>query len=248
MFRWFKASCPVDPAAKAWIEDRLQWLNEQFENSAFTDKPVVLPTPEFFPDPYDTSKNSVRRLLDRVCEYMGVAPSLISIKKFTCPQNTWLVNESGQPMWSAAGGTYEEGRRKFIISINSAELQEPMGLVGTLAHELSHFRLLGEGRITHDIFDNELLTDLTAVFHGFGIFLANSPRHWDSDYSQWPGTAIKKPEYMTPPMFGYALAHLAWHRNEASPQWAKYLRLAARTNMKQGLRFLQQTGNSTFNP
>jgi hypothetical protein len=248
MFGWFKASCPVDPAAKEWIEERLQWLSEEFESSAFTDKPVILPTAEFFPDPYDASKPSVRRLLDRVCEYMGVAPSLVSVKKFNAPQNIWLVNESGQAMWSAAGGTYEEGKRKFIISLNSAELHEPMALVGTLAHELAHARLLGEGRVSNDIFDNELLTDLTVVFHGLGTFLANSPRNWDSDYSEWPGTTLKKPEYMTPPMFGYALAHLAWHRGETSPEWTKHLHLSARANLKQGLRFLQHTGDSRFRP
>ncbi|MEO0359296.1 MAG: proton-conducting transporter membrane subunit, partial [Pseudomonadota bacterium] len=31
---------------------------------------------------------------------------------------------------------------------------------------------------TGDEFDNELLTDLTVVFHGLGIFLGNGPRNW----------------------------------------------------------------------
>ncbi len=30
------------------------------------------------------------------------------------------------------------------------------------------------GRADRDAFDNELLTDLTAVYHGFGVFLANN--------------------------------------------------------------------------
>jgi hypothetical protein len=247
MFRWFKASCPVDPAAKAWVEQRLQWLSEEFDTSAFTGKPIVLPTAEFFPDAYDHSKQSVRRMLDRVCDYIGVAPNLVAIKLVDDRQNIWLVNERGQYLPTAAG-TYHEGNQKFRICISTAELIRPMDLVGTIAHELAHARLLGEGRIPDDLFDNELLTDLTVVFHGLGIFLANSPRNWDSSYSKWPGTTLKKPEYMTPPMFGYALAHLAWHRSEERPEWAKHLHPSARANLKQGLRYLAETCDSAFPP
>jgi hypothetical protein len=38
-----------------------------------------------------------------------------------------------------------------------------------------------------DAYDNELLTDLTVVVFGLGIFLANLPR-WASQNKKWPGT------------------------------------------------------------
>jgi len=97
-------------------------------------------------------------------------------------------------------------------------------------------------------FDNELLTDLTVVHFGLGLFLANSPRNWASAYTQWPGTSLLKPEYMTPPMFGWALAHLAWFRGEARPEWSRHLTGDARANLKQGLRYLDATGDSTHRP
>jgi hypothetical protein len=247
MFGWFGTSCPVDPAAKRWVEERLQWLSEEFDTSAFGGKPVVLPTTEFFPDAYDGGKRSVRTLLDRVCGYMGVVPDLVALKLVADAGRIWLVNEGGHTIPDAAG-TYEEGKRKFIVRIDKSELGEPMGLVGTMAHELAHVLLLGEGRLLREEYDNELLTDLTVVFHGLGIFLANTPRVWESQYTTWPDTQLKKPEYMTPPMFGYALAHLAWHRGEAQPPWAKYLNWGARTNLRQGLRFLRKTGDSRFKP
>lgn len=248
MFAWlFGPSCPCDPAAKSWIEERLSWLSEEFEDSAFSSLPVVEPTPEFFPDPYDGSKRAVRRLLDRVCEYMGVVPDLVALKFVADAGKIWLVNESGDYLPHAAG-TYQEGRRKFIIRLDRSGLDDPMGLVGTMAHELAHARLLGEGRILREAFDNELLTDLTVVFFGLGIFLANTPRHWDSQFTKWPGTNLLKPEYLTPPMFGYGLAHLAWHRGESRPAWARHLNWAARANFNQGLRYLQKTADSAFKP
>lgn len=249
MFGWlFHPTCPCDPAAKAWIEERLQWLAGEFEDSAVGNLPIVLPTPEFFPDPYDGSKKSARALLDRVCGYMGVVPDLVALKFSADASQLWLVNETGDYLPPGAAGTYEEGRRKFIVRVAKSGLDSPMELVGTMAHELAHARLLGEGRIMREVFDNELLTDLTVVFLGMGIFLANVPRHWESQYSKWPDSALMKPEYMTPPMFGYALAHVAWHRNEEKPAWAGYLNWGARTNFKQGVRFLQRTQASTFKP
>jgi hypothetical protein len=248
MLGWlFRPTCPCDPAAKAWVEERLQWLAEEFPESAFTGRPIVLPTPEFFPDPYDASKKAVRRLVNRVCEYMDVVPDLITLKFKSDAGKLWLVNESGQDIGGAAG-TYQEGTHKFIIQIDTTDLRQPMNLVGTIAHELAHTRLLGEGRIMREVYDNELLTDLTTVHFGLGIFLANTPRNWPSDYTCWPDTQLRKPEYMTPPMFGYALAHLAWHRDEKKPSWARHLSWGARTNLKQGLRYLESSGDSKYEP
>ena len=93
-----------------------------------------------------------------------------------------------------------------------------------------------------------LLTDLTTVFKGLGIFLANSPRHWDGNYTRWPGTDLRKPEYMTGAMFGYALALVAWVRGEENPAWAKYVRSGVRSEMWQGMRFLQKTGDAKLKP
>jgi hypothetical protein len=38
-----------------------------------------------------------------------------------------------------------------------------------MAHEIAHVRLLGEDRIPRDQWDNELLNDLTVIFHRPGI-------------------------------------------------------------------------------
>lgn len=154
------------------------------------------------------------------------------------------MNDQGDWLPSGAAGLYEGA----IIKIAEDQFGNPNDLVGTMAHELAHLRLLGEGRAMSEAFDNELLTDLTAVFFGFGIFLANCPRYYDSLNKLWPGTTLTKPEYMTGPMFGYALAHVAWFQEEERPAWADHLCSGAWANMKQGLRYLWRTGNSSFRP
>lgn len=247
MFNWFRPTCPVDPYAKDWIETRLAWLADQFGLEVFTHRNVILPLEEFFPDRYDRSEGTVRALLDRVCGYMNVDPACVDLELFTNP-DLLLVNERGHYLGPAAGLYDEQDTCKAIIHLATAQLDDPMTLVGTMAHELAHFRLLGEKRISDRAYDGELLTDLTVVFHGLGIFLANVPRTWLSDFTRWPGTDARKPEYMTQPMYAHALAHAAWFRNQQKPPWARYLRGDARPLFRQGLRYLWKTGDSQFKP
>jgi len=73
---------------------------------------------------------------------MGVVPDLVALKFISGVRNLWLVNEAGLDSPTSPAGLYEEGERKFIVRLNKAELDDPMGLVGTIAHELAHVRLL----------------------------------------------------------------------------------------------------------
>lgn len=248
MFGWFRPTCPVDAIAKGWLEERLGWLSDQFGFDTFTRRAVVLPTADFFPDPYDRSDAAVRRLFERVCRYMEVDPRGIHLEFHRDHSSLRLTDERGRDIPNAAAGLYGTDSFGTVIRLETTYVDDPMDMVGTIAHELAHHRLLGENRISRDVFDNELLTDLTVVFHGMGIFLANRPHQWDSMFSVWPGTSARRPEYMTYPMYGYALALSAWCRNEERPPWAKHLRMDSRASFKQGLRYLRKTGDSGFRP
>jgi hypothetical protein len=249
MFGWLRPTCPCDAAAKRWVEDRLQWLSRQFGLHILLERPIILPTNEFFPDPYDGSPKSVRRMFRRVCNYMEVDPETIEIKLFTdrTPGSVVAID----PKRGFSAGTWQQGEgswQKGAIRVERTALDRPADLIGTMAHELAHQRLLGEGRVDPDSFDNELITDLTAVYHGFGVFLANNPRKSTGALSHWPGTKLRRPEYISEPMLGYAMAHIAWIRDEGRPVWAKALRWAPRGVFKQGLRYLQETADSKFKP
>ena len=249
MFGWFRPTCPCDPAAKRWVEDRVHWLSRQFGLHILLERPVILPTDEFFPDPFDGSPKAVRRMFHRVCSYMEVDPEAVEVKLFTdrTPGSFAAID----PGRGFAAGTWQGGEgpwQKGVIRIERTALDQPADLIGTMAHERAHQRLLGEGRADPDAFDNELLTDLTAVYHGFGAFLANNPRKSTGELGRWPGTKLRRLEYISEPMLGYAMAHIAWFRDEGRSSWAKALRWAPRAVFKQALRYLQETADSAFKP
>ncbi len=249
MFGWFGPTCPCDPAAKRWVEDSLQWLARQFGYHILLERPIILPTAEFFPDPWDGSPKAARKMFRRVCSYMGVDDDAAELKFFNdpTPQAIHRLDPSrgfAAATWSPA----QEPWQKSTIRLEKGGLDHAAELVGYLAHELAHQRLLGEHRYSADRYDNELLTDLTAVFHGFGVFLANNPRKSTGELRRWPGTRLHRPEYLSEPMFGYAMAHIAWVRDERRPAWAKHLRWTPRAVFRQGVRYLYETGESTFKP
>ena len=232
------------------MEARLQWLSRQFGLHLLLESPVILPTDEFFPDPYDGSHKAVRAMFRRVCGYMQVDPGAVEIELFT-DQSARSSLAALDPTRGFAAGTWQGGEgpwQRGTVRIERSAVDRPADLIGTMAHELAHQRLLGEGRADPDAFDNELLTDLTAVYHGFGVFLANNPRKSTGELGNWPGTKLRRPEYISEPMLGYALGHVAWFRDEARPAWVKALRWAPRAVFKQGLRYLRETADSTFKP
>src|SRR5262245_51854256 len=143
MFAWLTpSSCPCDSAAKTWVEKRLRWLEGQFDDHAFNGRRIVLPTPEFFPDPYDGSTACVRALLDRICGYMDVDPDRIELKAIPRKNRIHLENEAGQAISTGPAGTYSPGNERDTIHLCPEELVDPIHAVGTLAHELAHVRLL----------------------------------------------------------------------------------------------------------
>src|SRR5687767_1742367 len=107
---WFRPRCPIDPTTRAWINRRWKWLMDDFGSDFMIDAPTVLPTAEFFPDPYDASDRAVRRLVHRVCGYMHVSPDLFDIDFFSERNRPPFVDAAGRAIGGVAG-LYEPGYR-----------------------------------------------------------------------------------------------------------------------------------------
>lgn len=245
--KWFQPRCLVDPCAKRWVEDRLQWLMAAFPRNVFTGgKVMVLPTPEFFPEPFDGSKLGVHKLLKIICGHIGVDRERIELRVSDSPHTLWLVDQRGQALPHAAGTYHKE--RKQVVTVHKSMLADPPWLAAIIAHELAHVLLIGGKHESGEDYDSELLTDLAVVHLGLGVLRANSNSYWPSGNTFWPGTMMIKPAYMTLPMFGWALAHAAWFRGEAKPIWLKYVRWGVRTEVRHDLRYLIEIGDSTFRP
>lgn len=205
---WFTPKCPVDDETREWIDNAFQWLIDELGLETLREAEMILPTEEYFPDPYNGSRVSIQKMLDRVCGFMDVDPSLIEVKFFE--------NEDGARFHPLAAGESSERHTlgtyqmrcdgKYAISLDTSQAVNPEMMVATIAHELGHVILLGEGRLSEDYEDHEPMTDLVTVFYGLGIFNANSSFVFEQyTNAQFQGWRAGSAGYLSEQMFGYAL-------------------------------------------
>ncbi len=242
MFGWFRPSCPVGPADKAWVEERMRWLAGTFGLPRLRSATVVLPTPEFFPEPYAGTEADGRALFARTCRYLGVDPAPLQLGFYTEDRQPFLEDTSHH---EGTAGLYEDVGWSRRILLARGVLADPLTFVATAAHELGHL-LLGQAIGAHDA-DQEKLTDLATIYLGFGVFTANSRIRASASHSglseSW---SIRRLGYLSQPVVGYALALFAHVRGEDAPPWAGHLCADVRSPFRSGLRFLQKTGASLY--
>ncbi|WP_329563107.1 hypothetical protein [Kitasatospora sp. NBC_01266] len=232
-------ACPVGPEARDWIERSTAWLADEFGPAPLLRDPV-LPTAEHFPGPYAGTPAEIRGLVQRICKVAGVHPETITVEIEPDSGEDAMVAELGLTSRSRyAAGHYRLREGLAVIGIDQRMAARPMALVATIAHELGHVRLLGEGRISTEREDHEPLTDLLTVYFGLGVFSANSAFATTRTHRQ---QSWQRLGYLSEQQFGYGLACYAWLRGERKPDWAGQLTTNPRAYLRHGLRYLRLHG------
>lgn len=247
IFDFFSSKCPINVREKTWVELRMQWLVDRLGIERLRQVEVITPTPQHFPEPYAGSEEDIERLFTQVCGFMGVRRETVELKLFANDRQDHAaqVVEANRPRFAGLYETPSEEAPLQIVWIDVTQTASPMNLIATIAHELAHCVLLGEGMLTSNEIDHEFVTDMLPIFQGMGLFLANSVvnshGYSSGGYGYW---SISKQGYLPPRMLGYGLALFAWLRNEPKPHWARHLRRDARGTMNSGLRYLLKTDDS----
>ncbi|MBI1900344.1 MAG: HEAT repeat domain-containing protein [Planctomycetia bacterium] len=240
MLSFFSPSCPLNTWEKTWTETRMRWLADRLGIARLRSAEVVLPTPQFFPDPYAGSEADMRRLMARVAGYMGVEARRLQLEILDD-----LAEEEGDP-------TQNENADEAppeTIRVTRSQTSDPEQLVAALAREMAHELLLAGGHVTQDLPDHALIADLAPVYLGVGIFAANSvlrEDHYRLGRRSW--WTMRRQGHLPARIFGYAMALFAFARGEEGPPWAGHLRLDAASALRDGLRFLRRTGDTLFHP
>ena len=245
MFGFGKAKLPVTMEQKEWVDRSFVRLAELLGADRLAEAEVVLPTAEYFPDPYDRSEQALQRIFQRVALWMEVEPSDVDVTLFaTTEDTTQSLVLFGSNNSAGAGGIYvHDPAVRAQISVNQSQMKDPMTLVATLAHELGHVILLRPGLVGRDEPDMEPLNDLLTVFLGFGIFTANSAfrfeQYTNNDSQGW---SARRLGYLSEELFGYALARFARERGEKKPEWRSFLSTGVAVYMKRSMAWLEAEG------
>ncbi len=87
------------------------------------------------------------------------------------------------------------------------------------------------------------MTDLTTVFFGLGIFNANAAFQ---TYNNVNTHGWRSLGYLSQMEWGYALALLAYIREEKNPEWINHLTLNVKSDFKKGHNFIEANPDLIF--
>ncbi len=250
-FIWFwqrKDELPVTQTDKEWIENGLQLLADMFGDEYLRSLPTITPDKRYFDHQFEGTEADAEFIFKRVAELMGIDPWEIKLMFYSdrpiaySPGITETPSDNLKGDWKSTAGLYvDKGLGQKEIWLKMEMLNDALGMIATLSHELAHYKLLGEHRMeTND----EHLTDLTVIAFGFGIFTANSYFH----FSQWQshsrqGWQMQKKGYLPEQMIAYAMAWLAHCRNE-DISWKHYLNKTIRKYFERSYKYIDENRDS----
>jgi hypothetical protein len=192
MLGWFRRGTLLGSELTQWQFDCFGWLLRHTGGmDALKARPLVQPTPRFFPDRGMHGHAMAEAMFARVRGYAGMADWPCELRMQEDDPNplvstALLVKNSP----SSPAGTFRATDEGALITYHPQRLSDPMSLVATFAHELAHYRTAGCPEPPPGGWDVwEHATDLAAVFLGFGLFLANSrfsfSQHSDGQTMGW---------------------------------------------------------------
>ena len=129
---------------------------------------------------------------------------------------------------SAAGTfSWSEDMPEPLIRYKEQELEDPLGLVSTFAHELTHYLYLKiPGKPPGGPKAEEPATDVGAVYLGFGVFLANSAFVYKQGGAGWQSS---HKGYLNECTLAFALAIFTELKNIPPESAVAHLKLNPKT-------------------
>jgi hypothetical protein len=233
-----------------WIYEQYTWLEVNLpRRSVPQPRVLVMPTNEFFPEKYSPTESSATLVFDRIRNLMGIGAWNCALVQKGSPQAALrnALSDGGIRGFSSPSdpvGTFST-REKVTITYAKELLAEPLALVAILAHELGHYLLAAcVERPACSKEDQEPLTDLTAVFEGFGLFSC----HAAFQFKQWTGTftqgwEYKQCGYLSEAEFAFGLGVFCVRNGVEVRLAAKYLQPNPRQVFLDSIDFIRDLDN-----
>ena len=200
----------LDADIEDWHLETWRTLLDRFASEMpLVETPVALPTRDFFPPTDATGHARAEHVFACVKTVMGLSDNWpceleAQPRRFNGQRVSEFVAITGG---DEPNGTFRvEPDGRVMITYAPDLLDDPVGLVATLAHELSHYLLAGQADLVEDE-THELMTDLTVAFAGLGVFGANSAfsfEQYGDAFSQ--GWRSRGAGYLSPRSWAFALA------------------------------------------
>jgi hypothetical protein len=206
----FKRKPFLDPETADWHIENFEWLVSCYATSkALTHSQLILPKPGFFPNDGERGHALAERIFEQVKRYALIDWPVRLVQGDATPKQGRGLFEVSQGR--SILGTFSASTDNIPeISYAANLVNEPISLIATFAHELGHLLVHGAPKaIICEADEEECLTDLAAIYLGFGVFLANTAfesEQWRDDASGTQGWRTNRRGYLPEADIVFALA------------------------------------------
>jgi hypothetical protein len=206
----FKRKPFLDPETADWHIENFEWLVSCYAKSkCLTQSQLVLPKPGFFSNDGETGHALAERIFEQVKQYALIDWPVRLVKRDAIQKSGRSLFEVNQGR-SILGTFHSTTDNIPEISYAANLVNEPISLIATLAHELGHLLIHGAPKKPIcEADEEEFLTDLAAIYLGFGVFLANSAfetEQWRDDALGTQGWSTSRQGYLPESDIVFALA------------------------------------------
>lgn len=177
----------VDADTQAWALECWRWLDTVLGPvDADSGRDLVLPSSKRFPETPKAGHERAEYFFSLVREYCGMQEWPCELIAQEVRPRLDLSPIFAETSSSGALGTFQAHGNSAVITYDPGMLDNPIQLITTLVHELSHYLLLSQPSEPPGGSDlEELATDLASVHLGFGLFGANAAFNFSASNQGW---------------------------------------------------------------
>lgn len=227
----------------------LEDLSRARGEGAWLDRAPLLPNERDFPDRWSGDVRSVERLLRRLMRHAGLGDldlvlDVVFAEELGIEKRVESLDPTGR-----TGAWHAHGTAAWFAGIDDSTcffgvredlIGDAAGVVAVLAHEVCHAYRRHHELEVRDRDLEELLTDATTVFLGFGVLTTNAAERHHSE--PIAGSSIsgmrwghQRLGYLDATTFAALLAHQSWRR-EASTSEVRAIAAALEPNQRDAYR------------
>lgn len=227
---------PLNEERRQSIDDAFLYVLELFGKDIIN-KPILTRDHPIFPIEINDISEIIP-LAHKIAKVMDINPETLDIEFFegAKPVDPSSIDSENRET-AAAGLYYGKGiDGKFKVAFADTIHKDVERVIATIAHEFSHIKLLGEGRINEN---SEELTDMLPLFYGFGLFNSDMVltfrREGDGFQTSWQSNTLG---YLSFADWGYLFALYMYMRNEVQPIWFNELNKTVAKDCKLAINFV----------
>jgi hypothetical protein len=238
----FSTRAPLQPEDERWQVETWHWLLEVLGGlDDLKALPLVLPTPDFFPQTDTKGHDRALHVFNAVRRLMGMEQwdcKLVPQPEAPDPKVSETAFLQFNSSWNYPGGTFGAEGDEILITYDPKLVDDPVGLVATLAHELAHYLLATKPEPPGGWDNHEVCTDLCVAYSGFGLFGAATAFRYYSGAQSW---GYQRSGYLTQSEWTFALAVFFSLRQQSHEEARAWLPSHLMNGVRRSAKYLSST-------